>query len=136
MATGACMPEPDSGTHRVVEKPLGFRFGPGEKRGVRLGLSKGRPTLERRLDFANAHRLGNVVIHPRLEPVLKDTLGAVLYQEQVIQVAMEITGCTAGQADLLRRNFQHLRNRVAVRINALGMGPHREPAVLELRECA
>ena len=23
MATGACMPEPDSGTHRVVEKPLG-----------------------------------------------------------------------------------------------------------------
>ncbi len=44
-------------------------------------------------------------IHPLLEPVLKDTLGVVLYQEQVVQVAMAIAGYSAGEADLLRRNL-------------------------------
>ncbi|MBI4212732.1 MAG: PHP domain-containing protein [Chloroflexi bacterium] len=48
-------------------------------------------------------------VHPFLEPVLKDTLGVVLYQEQVVQVAMAIAGYTAGEADLLRRNLNRRR---------------------------
>src|SRR5581483_3089284 len=44
-------------------------------------------------------------IHPCLEPVLKDTLGVVLYQEQVVQVAMAVAGYSAGEADRLRRNL-------------------------------
>jgi DNA polymerase-3 subunit alpha len=39
----------------------------------------------------------------RLEPVLKETYGVIVYQEQVMQVAQIIAGYSLGQADLLRR---------------------------------
>jgi len=42
-------------------------------------------------------------IHPCLEPVLKDTYGVIIYQEQVISVAHALAGFTYGQADSLRR---------------------------------
>ncbi|MEZ2370342.1 error-prone DNA polymerase [Arthrobacter sp. RCC_34] len=41
--------------------------------------------------------------HPLLEPVLKRTLGVPLFQEQLMQMAMAIGGCSAEDADLLRR---------------------------------
>ena len=41
--------------------------------------------------------------HPSLEPVLKETFGVILYQEQVMQAASAIAGYTLGEADLLRR---------------------------------
>ena len=41
--------------------------------------------------------------HPALEPVLKRTLGVPLFQEQLMQMAMAVGGCTAEDADLLRR---------------------------------
>ncbi len=40
---------------------------------------------------------------PELEPVLKDTLGVIVYQEQVMNIARIIGGYTLGQADMLRR---------------------------------
>jgi DNA polymerase-3 subunit alpha len=40
---------------------------------------------------------------PRLESILKDTYGVILYQEQVMQIARELAGYTLGQADMLRR---------------------------------
>lgn len=40
---------------------------------------------------------------PSLEPILKETYGIIVYQEQVMQIAMAVAGFTAGQADLLRR---------------------------------
>jgi DNA polymerase-3 subunit alpha len=42
-------------------------------------------------------------LHPWLEPVLKDTYGVIVYQEQVMQIAQVIGGYTLGGADLLRR---------------------------------
>jgi len=42
-------------------------------------------------------------LHPRLEPILKETYGVMVYQEQIMQVAAEMAGFTLGQADLLRR---------------------------------
>ena len=42
-------------------------------------------------------------LHPLLEPILKDTYGVILYQEQVMQIASVMGGFTLGQADLLRR---------------------------------
>ena len=42
-------------------------------------------------------------MHPLLEPVLKDTFGVILYQEQVMQIASIMAGFSLGQADLLRR---------------------------------
>jgi DNA polymerase-3 subunit alpha len=41
--------------------------------------------------------------HPDLEPILKDTYGIMIYQEQVQQVAAKMGGFTLGEADMLRR---------------------------------
>jgi len=38
-----------------------------------------------------------------LEPILKDTYGMIVYQEQVMQIASSVGGFTLGQADMLRR---------------------------------
>lgn len=40
---------------------------------------------------------------PEMEPILKNTYGFAIYQEQIIKIAVEIAGYTMGQADLLRR---------------------------------
>jgi len=42
-------------------------------------------------------------IHPRLEQILKETYGVIVYQEQVMKIASEIGGLSLAQADLLRR---------------------------------
>ncbi len=41
--------------------------------------------------------------HPKLEKILKDTCGIMVYQEQVMQIASELAGFSLAQADLLRR---------------------------------
>lgn len=41
--------------------------------------------------------------HPLLEPILKETYGIIVYQEQIMKIAQVISGYTLGQADLLRR---------------------------------
>lgn len=52
--------------------------------------------------------------HPLLEPVLEETHGVILYQEQVLQVAMTLAGFSAGQADALRRSMSRKRSRDAM----------------------
>ena len=42
-------------------------------------------------------------LHPKLEPILSETYGVIVYQEQVIKIASEIAGLSLSQADLLRR---------------------------------
>ncbi len=42
-------------------------------------------------------------IHEQIEPILKETFGVVIYQEQVMQIAQELAGYSLGEADLLRR---------------------------------
>src|SRR6267142_3127497 len=41
--------------------------------------------------------------HPLLEPILRDTYGVIVYQEQVMQIAQVLAGYSLGRADLLRR---------------------------------
>ncbi|MDQ3345936.1 MAG: error-prone DNA polymerase [Chloroflexota bacterium] len=41
--------------------------------------------------------------HPSLQPILEDTLGVILYQEQVMQVAIDVCGYTATEADIFRK---------------------------------
>ncbi|HEY4882208.1 MAG TPA: DNA polymerase III subunit alpha [Myxococcales bacterium] len=41
--------------------------------------------------------------HPKLESILKDTYGVIVYQEQVMQIAQVLGGYSLGRADLLRR---------------------------------
>ncbi len=42
-------------------------------------------------------------LHPKLEAVLKETYGIIIYQEQVMQIAQILAGYSLGEADLLRR---------------------------------
>src|SRR4029434_4919567 len=52
--------------------------------------------------------------HPLLDELLRDTLGIVLYQDQVLEVAIEMGGFTPGQADQLRRAMRRRRPRGAM----------------------
>ena len=42
-------------------------------------------------------------IHPKIAPILKETFGVIIYQEQVMQIAQVLAGFSLGEADLLRR---------------------------------
>ncbi len=58
-------------------------------------------------DFINRKHATNKAdidyLHPDLQPVLEETYGVILYQEQVMQIAQVLAGYTLGGADLLRR---------------------------------
>jgi DNA polymerase-3 subunit alpha len=42
-------------------------------------------------------------IHPKIEPILRETFGVIIYQEQVMQIAQVLSGYSLGEADMLRR---------------------------------
>ena len=50
-------------------------------------------------------------LHPSLEPVLKETLGVILYQEQVMKVAIDVAGFSAADSDGFRRAMGTWRSR-------------------------
>ena len=55
-------------------------------------------------DFTN-RKLGKEKItypHPSLEPILKETYGVIVYQEQILEIAKTFAGFTLGEADVLR----------------------------------
>jgi DNA polymerase III subunit alpha len=50
------------------------------------------------------HRTEAVLtLHPLLAPILEETYGVIIYQEQVMQIAQVLSGYSLGEADLLRR---------------------------------
>ncbi|MBN1878521.1 DNA polymerase III subunit alpha [bacterium] len=53
----------------------------------------------------------DTVLHPVLIPILRDTRGCLIYQEQVIRIASELAGLTLGEADDLRRLMSFKKNR-------------------------
>lgn len=53
------------------------------------------------------HREVPAYLHPALEPLLADTYGVILYQEQVLRIAHELAGLSLADADLLRRAMSH-----------------------------
>jgi error-prone DNA polymerase len=60
--------------------------------------------------------------HPALEPVLKDTLGTIIFQDQVMEVAEAFAGFSPGEADGLRRAMSRKRSKEM-------MARHRERLV-------
>ena len=49
----------------------------------------------------DAHRISYT--HPKLEPILNNTYGCIVYQEQVMQIVRDLAGYSLGRSDLLRR---------------------------------
>lgn len=92
-----------------------------ESPGMRSALKQIKPTKFEDIVAVNAlyrpgpmesiplyakRKLGQQVItyeHPVLEPILKETYGIIVYQEQIMQIASQMAGFTFGEADLLRR---------------------------------
>ncbi len=67
-------------------------------------------------DFVNGRhgRRKVTYMHPLLEPILKETFGVVLYQEQVMQIVQVLAGFTLGQADLLRRAMGKKKQEILI----------------------
>ena len=52
--------------------------------------------------------------HPSLEPVLRDTLGTIIFQDQVIECAMAFAGFSPGESEGLRRAMSRKRSAAAI----------------------
>jgi DNA polymerase III subunit alpha len=71
-----------------------------------ISLYRPGPMGSGMIDDFVARKHGRIKVsyeHPLLEPILKDTHGVIVYQEQVMRIATDMAGFTAGQADMLRR---------------------------------
>jgi error-prone DNA polymerase len=82
---------------------------------VRPGPIQGgavHPYIERRKRLREDPGFEVSYEHPLLEPVLRDTLGTIVYQEQVIEVAMHLAGFSSSQAEGLRRAMSRKRSAV------------------------
>lgn len=54
--------------------------------------------------FINCKQTGTPKpVHPRLQRILESTMGNIVYQEQIMQIVMEMAGCSLGYADIVRR---------------------------------
>ncbi|MBI1265121.1 MAG: DNA polymerase III subunit alpha [Alphaproteobacteria bacterium] len=79
-------------------------------------------------------------LHPDLEPVLKETYGIIVYQEQVMQIAQILSGYSLGEADLLRRamgkkkkeEMDQQRARFLDGAKARGVSPVRAATIFDL----
>jgi error-prone DNA polymerase len=55
-------------------------------------------------------------LHPALEPVLSETLGVIVFQDQVLEVAMALAGFSPGEAEGLRRAMSRKRSDAAMAV--------------------
>ena len=84
---------------------------------VRPGPIQGgavHPYIERRKRLREDHAYRVPYEHPSLEPVLRDTLGAIVFQDQVLEVAMALAGFSVGEAEGLRRAMSRKRSEAAM----------------------
>ena len=66
-------------------------FRPGPMQNIDTYIK--RKHLEEKIDY----------IHPDLEDILKSTYGIIIYQEQIMQIAVKLAGFSLGEADILRK---------------------------------
>lgn len=115
------LPEGDKPTYEMLSRGETVGVFQLESAGMRDTLKKLKPdTLEDIIALVSLYRPGPMdniptyiarkhgeeqpdYLHPLLEPVLKETFGVIIYQEQVMQIAQVLAGYRLGEADLLRR---------------------------------
>jgi DNA polymerase III subunit alpha len=111
----------DEATYELMRSGMTFGVFQLEGQGMRDTLRKVKPTsledvialisLYRPGPMQNIDRFANVkhgreqpdYLHPTLQPILEETYGVIVYQEQVMQIAQVLSGYSLGEADLLRR---------------------------------
>ncbi len=57
-------------------------------------------------------------LHPSLEPILKDTYGIIVYQEQVMQIANRVAGFSLAKADIMRKAMGKKKKEVMARMSS------------------
>jgi error-prone DNA polymerase len=85
---------------------------------VQVGIIRPGPIVGKMVNPYIRRRLGYEepdYMHPSLEPVLKRTLGVPLFQEQLLKMAMVVSGFSGGQAEELRRAFGSKRSEKRMR---------------------
>ncbi len=115
------LPLDDSATYELFAKAQTIGVFQFESSGMREFLAKLKPTVLEDLIAMNAlYRPGPMAyiddfidrkhgrsqiayLHQSLEPILNETYGIIVYQEQVMQIAATIAGFTLAQADIMRR---------------------------------
>ena len=111
----------DEKTYELMQSGLTFGVFQLEGQGMRDTLRKVKPTcledvialisLYRPGPMKNIDRFANVkhgreqpdYLHDTIKPILEETYGVIVYQEQVMQIAQVLSGYSLGEADLLRR---------------------------------
>jgi error-prone DNA polymerase len=86
---------------------------------VRPGPIQGgavHPYIERRERLRQDPSFQVPYVHPSLEPVLSETLGVIVFQDQVLEVAMELAGFGPGEAEGLRRAMSRKRSDAAMAV--------------------
>ncbi|HXX62193.1 MAG TPA: DNA polymerase III subunit alpha [Bacteroidota bacterium] len=115
------IPEDDAATYELFSRGDTVAVFQFESTGMADWLRKLKPTTLSDLVAMNAlyrpgpmEMIGDFIarkhgtqqityIHPKLEPILKETYGIIVYQEQVMKIASDIAGFTLAKADLMRR---------------------------------
>ncbi len=115
------IPEDDQKVFEIFQKGHTTGIFQFESSGMRESLIKLKPTSINELVAMNAlYRPGPMemiddfisckkgtkkiqYLHPKLEPILKETYGVIVYQEQVMRIASEIAGLSLIKADTMRR---------------------------------
>lgn len=117
----AALPIDDEKTYQLLAKGETFGVFQLESQGMRRAIAGMKPDrFEDIIALVALYRPGpmenipvyNAVkhgeqepdcLHPLLEPILMETNGIIVYQEQVMQIAQVLSGYSLGEADLLRR---------------------------------
>src|SRR6185312_13831927 len=84
---------------------------------VRPGPIQGgavNPYIERRQRLREDPTYQVPYEHPSLEPVLRETLGTIIFQDQVLEVAIAFAGFSPGEAEGLRRAMSRKRSEAAI----------------------
>ncbi|MCL2404306.1 MAG: DNA polymerase III subunit alpha [Defluviitaleaceae bacterium] len=79
---------------------------PGNMEDIIAGISLFRPgPMDSIPKYVRGKRNPSKIsyMHPSLEPILKDTYGCIVYQEQVMQIVRDLAGYSMGRSDLIRR---------------------------------
>ena len=115
------LPMDDAKVYKLFAKGYTIGVFQFESSGMREFLKKLKPTVIEDLIAMNAlyrpgpmqniddfisrkHGKKKIVYpHPLMEPILKETYGIIVYQEQVMQIAHEVAGFTLAEADIMRR---------------------------------
>ena len=75
-----------------------------EEIGMTIALFRPGPMKNIPLFLENREHKENIkYMHPDLKPILEETYGIIVYQEQIIQIARKMAGFTYGKADILRK---------------------------------